>query len=241
MPDGSPSTARRRFRGAWSGAVLFLLLAPSAATQQRCRYGICSDPNSTFEIGKVCEGVDYNNNTIVGELLRGKHLIVMEYAESEPYAILNSDGTFSGFDIDLISWIAGELGFTYEIRHGGTLPPEINITALGLTYWDALLLYNSMRADVSMGNWFHNTRRMARGDPILLNPHLRMGPVLVRNVDPRALKPRSKSLGQSMLTPLDPFEALLWLTLFGMVATSGILFVWLEAGIRAAYFETARR
>lgn len=92
------------------------------------------------------------------------------------------------------------------------------------------LIYESMESDLIMSYWFHNARRKRRGDPTLLSPHLRMGPVMMGSADPATRpKPQSKrSLMDSMLTPLDPFEARLWVVFFGMLLASSVLFTWLE-------------
>ena len=47
---------------------------------------------------------------------------------------------------------------------------------MGLTYWDAWLVYTSMEVDIMMSYWFNNARRMERGDPQLLSPTFGWGP-----------------------------------------------------------------
>ena len=79
--------------------------------------------NAAFVPGAVCDGVDVHGSSI--SMLAGKHLRINEL-EWAPFAFKDaaSPHGWSGFDIDLLRKISGQLGFTFEVHEASKLPSE---------------------------------------------------------------------------------------------------------------------
>ena len=178
--------------------------------------GIWLSVATAWTEGEICSPQRISNITSSGELLRGQHLLISSL-EWSPYATQDLTKTgneaWTGFDIDLLEYVAGDLGFTY------TLVPFVKTAN---ETWAAALIRTASTVDLILSYWLQNAKR--RSQLTMLSGHVDGSYALL------ALKPTtvSPSFLERMYTVLSPFTVDLWVSIIVMTGIGACVMVRLE-------------
>ena len=146
----------------WSRCLVaaFVLVAPVAVAQEQGSGFV-----SGFVAGAVCDGLPDINAANASWMLRGRHLKVYE-AVWDPFAVKDADAPhgWSGYDIDLITLVADELQFTFDIHEMTTRPGELT--------WTPMLFRSVPDSDLVLSYWARTTDRLDRVRPCPSPPTL---------------------------------------------------------------------
>ena len=210
-PPAAPPQATHA--GATSFWVVAALLAATTATES---------PSSPFVKGAVCQGT--TPNMTAPELLRGKHLVLIEADYGGINRFCNFNPTkkgklrYSGFDIDIMNQLSEILGFTYEVK----LMPPLNVTANPDGTWTQKLFEWVNMSDVVGEYWLGDPTR--RNGAMFIYPHIDATRYLVAST-PETVEP---ALIEIMTTFMEPFEGDLWLLIVATMFVFGTVIWYLE-------------
>ena len=179
---------------------------------------------SVFVHGAICRESDPLASAF--DVIAGKHLRVIDF-DWPPYAYRDLDDPdlptgWGGFDIDLMDFIAGKIGITYEVVAAEELDYSPHTYAT-LSANDQLAM-SLPQGDLMLSYWSRTPERLAHPNVSMVYGHIDTSKVLLA----QSISAPEVPFSRRVLSFLRPFTLSLWGCLIAMVLASGVVDYLLE-------------
>jgi hypothetical protein len=169
--------------------------------------------HGSWVYGHVCADVNYSS-AMARDMLRNKHLRVLESGEARPLKYRDQAGQWRGVDVDLLNQLSYMLGFSYEIHDFGRPPTG--------TSWTSWVLRMCTAGDLVGGQWSPNVAR--RDGAIQIKGHLDASLVLVTRPEEAADRDTTfANAAHALFSWSLPFSPWVWVAIIALVLSSGVV------------------